>query len=57
MSKAVDDKYLYSDLSYEIIGAAQEAQNRIGAGAREEKRIKKRSSWPCADLEKLAKKR
>ena len=36
MGKAIDDKYLYSDLSYDIIGVAQEAQNRIGAGAREE---------------------
>ena len=35
MSKAIDPKYIYSDLSHDIIGAAYDAQNKAGVGCRE----------------------
>lgn len=35
MSKAIDQKYIYSDLSHDIIGSAYDVQNMAGVGCRE----------------------
>lgn len=35
MSKAIDPKYIYSDLSHDIIGFAYDVQNSAGVGCRE----------------------